>query len=259
MEPTIEFSKVYLKIERNYVLSNVNFKVNKGERWAIVGPNGSGKTTILRIVNGYLRPSAGQIVFHGGSESVQLEDVRKKTGFVSSFLDNLLESEDSVLDVVVSGKFGATRLWEIPPYDAVKEAKKLLKQLGCHRFQDRHLADLSQGERQKILIARSMTPEPALLTFDEPCASLDLGAREQFLQGLETIARKNRSLSMIYVTHRIDEIPQVFDHALLLKKGRVLASGLMNQVLTEDNLSKCFGVRVTIKKWKNRFYPVVGG
>ena len=240
MEPTIEFSKVFLKIEQNYVLSNVNFKVNKGERWAIVGPNGSGKTTILRIVNGYLRPSSGRVIFDDWSESVQLEDVRKKTGFVSSFLDNLLESEDSVLDVVVSGKFGATRLWEVPPYGAVKVAKRLLKQIDCQRFQDRSLADLSQGERQKILIARSMMCEPVLLTFDEPCASLDLEAREQFLQGLETIARKNRNLSMIYVTHRIDEIPPIFDHALLLKKGRVLAFGSMKDVLTEDNLSKCF-------------------
>ncbi len=259
MDQVVEFSKVHLRIEQNHVLSNVNFRVNKGEKWAIVGPNGSGKTTVLRIVNGYLQPSRGRVSFHGDSEAVELYDVRKNTGFVSSFLDNLLESEDSVLDIVVSGKYGATRLWEIPPFEAVQRARKLLRQLGCERFEDRRLAELSQGERQKILIARSMMSEPTLLTFDEPCASLDLGAREQFLKGLETIARKNRSLSMIYVTHRIDEIPAVFNHALLLKKGRILASGAIKRVLTEDNLSKCFGVRVAIKKWKNRFYPVVLG
>lgn len=257
MEPVIKLSNVSLRIGQNRVLSNVNLVVNRGERWAIVGPNGSGKTTILRIVNGYLRPSSGSASFDGDTGAV--EEVRKKTGFVSSFLDNLLVSEDSVLDVVVSGKFGATRLWEIPPYDVVKQARKLLHQLGCVRFEDRSLAELSQGERQKILIARSMMPEPVLLTFDEPCASLDLGAREQFLQGLETTARKNRTLSMIYVTHRIDEIPGAFDHALLLKNGRVLASGPINRVLTKDKLSKCFGVNVTIKKWKNRYYPVVLG
>lgn len=253
----VEFVHVNLTIEKNHVLSDISLKVNRGERWAIVGPNGSGKTTMLRIINGYLRPSDGSVSFHGDAESVELDNVRKKTGFVSSFLDNLLESEDSVLDVVVSGKYGATRLWEVPPYETVEQARRLLRELGCEKFEDRSLADLSQGERQKVLIARSMMPKPNLLTFDEPCASLDLGAREQFLKGLERIAKRNRSLSMIYVTHRIDEIPSVFNHALLLRKGRVIASGEIRRVFTEANLSKCFGLRVAIKRWENRFYPVV--
>lgn len=102
-----------------------------------------------------------------------------------------------------------------------------------------------------------MMPDPVLLTFDEPCASLDLGARELFLNGLETIAKRNKSLSMIYVTHRIDEIPNYFDHLLLLREGKVLASGAMKKVMTSRNLSVCFGINVSIKHWRNRFYSVV--
>jgi len=253
----VEFSRVDVKIEKKKVLSDVNFSVRKGERWAIVGPNGSGKTTLLRMVNGYLRPSSGQVSFQGEVEKVELDAVRKQTGFVSSFLDNLFESHDSVLDIVVSGNYGATRLWNVPPYEVVQKARRLMRQLGCGRFEDRRLSELSQGERQKILIARSMMPDPLLLTFDEPCAALDLGARELFLNGLEIIARRNKSLSMIYVTHRIDEIPNCFDHLLLLREGKVLAGGAMKKVMTSRNLSKCFGINVSIRHWRNRFYSVV--
>jgi iron complex transport system ATP-binding protein len=256
-ESIVEFSHVGVKIESKKVLSNVNFSIKKGERWAIVGPNGSGKTTILRVINGYLRSSSGQVSFQGKVEEVELEGVRKQTGFVSSFLDGLFESQDSVLDIVVSGKYGATRLWDVPPYEIVQKARRLMRQLGCAKFEDRRLCDLSQGERQKVLIARSMMPDPILLTFDEPCASLDLSARELFLNGLETVARRNKSLSMIYVTHRIDEIPNSFDQALLLREGRVIASGAMKKVMTSRNLSRCFGINVSIKRWRNRFYSVV--
>jgi iron complex transport system ATP-binding protein len=257
--PLVTLSQVGLKIGRKMILSGVNFKLRRGERWAIIGPNGSGKTSLLRIINGYLRPSGGSALFRGENSLTDLESIRKIAGFVSSFLDNLVENDDSVLDVVVSGRFGATKLWSIPDFEIVERARKLMRQLGCGKFEDRRLSELSQGERQKILIARAMMPEPVLLTFDEPCASLDLAARETFLRGLETIARRHRSLSMIYVTHRIDEIPGVFDHALLLKNGNVVASGTRSDVMNEKNLSECLGVKVAMKKWRNRFYPVVYG
>src|SRR5579864_9142907 len=173
--------------------------MNPGEKWAIVGPNGSGKTTLLKIVNGYLRPSMGEVSVLGGKfGETSLPEIRKRSGFVSSYLDNLLESDDNTLDVVVSGMYGATRLWGVPPKEDVKRAQEILRELGCARFEDRRLRELSQGERQKILIGRALMPDPGLLTFDEPCASLDLGARESFLKGIEAIAkdRKRAALAM---------------------------------------------------------------
>jgi iron complex transport system ATP-binding protein len=253
----VELSHAGVRIENTRILSGINFSVKEGERWAIVGPNGSGKTTLLKIVNGYLRPSAGKVSYQGKVSEVELEGVRKQTGFVSSSLDNLLEPDVSVLDIVVSGKYGATRLWDVPRYEDVQKARLFLRQLGCGKFEDRRLSELSQGERQKILIARSMMPDPVLLTFDEPCASLDLGARETFLKGLNAIATGNKSLAMIYVTHRIDEIPSCFNHVLLLKKGKVLASGTMDNTMTGKNLSRCFGVEIVVKLWGGRLYPVV--
>jgi len=119
--------------------------------------------------------------------------------------------------------------------------------------------ELSQGERQKILIGRALMPDPGLLTFDEPCASLDLGAREAFLKGIEAISkdRKRVSLAMIYVTHRIDEIPDCFTNAILMKKGKPMAIGKIGKVMTGENLSRCFDVKVEVKRWRNRLYPVV--
>ncbi len=119
------------------------------------------------------------------------------------------------------------------------------------------LNELSQGERQKVLIGRSLMADPTLLTFDEPCAPLDLGSRESFLKGIDTIARDRKSLAMIYVTHRIDEIPECFTKALLLKKGRPMAQGNIEKVITSQNLSKCFGLNVEVKRWRGRLYPVV--
>ena len=255
----VEFSHVGVNIEHRKVLSDVCLAINKGERWAIVGPNGSGKTTLLRIINGYLRPSSGVITFRGKTAEVEFDKVRTETGFVSTYLDKLIDTDDSVLDIVVSGRYGATRLWQVPDYESVRRAKRLMRQLRCSTLEDRRLSELSQGERQKVLIARAMMPEPVLMTLDEPCASLDIGTRESFLRGLETIAATYESLAMIYVTHRIDEIPSIFSHAILLKKGRIVSSGSKSEVITETNLGECFGVRVSIKKWNNRFYPVVDG
>ncbi len=259
-EPVVSFSQVSVTIQKNRALSNVTFNIREGQKWAVIGPNGSGKTTMLKIVNGYLRPSGGEVtVLDGKFGHANLSEMRKKAGFVSSYLDNLIESNDNVLDIVVSGRYGATRLWAVPPFEDVQKARRLLRQLGCMRFEDRALRDLSQGERQKVLIARALMPDPLLLTFDEPCASLDLGAREVFLAGIDAIARnpRQKALSMIYVTHRIDEIPSCFTHALLMKKGRVLASGKIEQVINSENLSNCFAIGVEVRRWRNRLYPVI--
>ncbi len=121
----VEFSHVSEDIQNNRVLSDISFQINSGERWTIVGPNGSGKTTILKIINGYLRPSEGRVVVLGGVfGETSLPEIRKKSGFVSSYLDNLLVSNDNVLDIVVSGRYGATRLWEVPPVDDVRKGRK---------------------------------------------------------------------------------------------------------------------------------------
>lgn len=241
------------------VLSDVDLQINLGENWAIVGPNGSGKTTLLKIMNGYLRPSEGRIEALGEKfGDVDLRELRKDIGFVSSYMNDLVSLDDNVLDIVVAGRNAATRLWAVPPGEDVEQALKLLKLLGCSRYSDSMLRDLSQGEKQKIMIARALMTDPKLLALDEPCAGLDLKSRESFLSSLLKLASKG-SASMVYVTHRIDEIPRCFTNALLLKHGKVLAQGKISTILNSKNLSKCFEVDVSVKKLHGRYFPIVIG
>ena len=187
-----------------------------------------------------------------------LREFRRKVGMVSSYLNDLLLLDDNVLDIVVSGAYAQTRLWGIPQGEFVRKARSLLRHLGCLRYEDSKLRELSQGERQKVMIARALMPDPKLLTFDEPCAGLDLTSRESFLSGIEKIAKSKKALSILYVTHRLDEIPGCFNKALLLKEGSIIASGNIGTVLTGRNISRCFGVRAKVEKSNNRFYAIIG-
>ena len=252
----LHLSGVGVALNGNIILRDVNIEVRLGDNWAIVGPNGSGKTTLLKVINGYQRVSSGEVrVFEEKVGETDTQEMRKKIGMVSSFLNELVVSDDNVLDVVVSGAYAQTRLWSIPEENFVRQARGLLRRLGCLEYQDRRLRELSQGERQKVLIARALMSKPGLLALDEPCAGLDLGARETFISGLDRIA--NPRLSILYVTHRIDEIPSCFDKALLLKDGEIISSGKIDSVLTGKKLSECFDVQVSVEKSKGRFYAIV--
>ncbi len=241
------------------VLTNISLEIKSGENWAIVGPNGSGKTTLLKIINGYLRPSEGSIEVLGQkSGEADLREMRKEIGFVSAYMNDLISLDDNVLDIVVAGRSAATRLWAIPPAEDVKRGRKLLRLLGCSRYEDSNLRELSQGEKQKILIARALMTDPKLLVLDEPCAGLDLKSRESFLSSLSRLAARG-SISMVYVTHRIDEIPKCFTNALLLRRGKPVARGKIDSVINSKNLSKCFEVDILVRKVQGRYFAIVNG
>lgn len=256
-DSAISLSNVGAVLGGKQVLRSVNLEIKRGENWVIVGPNGSGKTTLLKVINGYQRMSQGSANVLGETfGDTDLRNLRKKISMVSSYLADLVLLDDNVLDIVVSGGYAQTRLWSIPEAEKVNKARSLLKRLGCLKYEDRTLRDLSQGERQKVIIARALMSHAELLTLDEPCAGLDLKARESFLSSLEKVA-KDHALTIIYVTHRIDEIPEGFDHALLLRKGNIIAKGNIASVFTSKNISKCFELKIQVKEWRGRFYPII--
>lgn len=248
---------VGLSIDGKPILKAINWEVRRGENWVVVGPNGAGKTSLLRLINGYHWPTTGKVRVLGKQfGGADLRELRKEIGLVSPYVTDWIPDNQRVLDVVFSGKFASIGLW-VSPSDVDKRfAVALLRRMGCGRYASNKFGTLSQGEKQKVVIARALMARPRLLTLDEPCSGLDLAARERFLKAISNVAVK-RNPSMVYITHRIEEIPRGFTHAILMRNGRVLKRGKMKVVLTDEYLSSCFGVGIRVKRLKGRYYALV--
>ncbi len=236
--------------DKQYILKEVNWHVKAGEHWAIVGLNGSGKTTLLNIINGYVWPSSGGIKVLGKEFGrVDIWDIRRSIGWVSPSLQERLYVHEEVVDIVLSGKYASIGLYERPAAADLERASDLLDQIGCASLAERRYETLSQGEKQKVLIARALMNNPKLLILDEPCSGLDILSREQFLSTIEKLCRREEAPNLLYVTHRIEEIMPVFAKALLLRRGEVHSLGDTGAVLTSENLSRFFEIPVDVQ-WR---------
>lgn len=250
----IEVTDVSYRREESAILTSVNWSVQYGEHWVIMGVNGSGKTTLLNLITGYLWPTKGKISVLGHSfGQVDLRELRKSIGWVSSSLgERFFQAVPSevALDVVISGKFASMGL-----YTNVRQADKDEAMLRMEAFSCSHLANkpfrlLSQGEKQRVLLARAWMAKPQLLILDEPCTGLDVYAREQLLTSIDKLAREAEAPTLLYVTHHAEEVLPVFSHVLLLQNGQVRAAGDKNNVLTSSALSEAFGINVSVS-WQN--------
>ena len=246
----------HLRIERGgtVILDNVSWSVQPGEHWAVLGANGSGKTSLLSAVTGYFMPTAGDIELlgHRYGES-DWRELRCRVGIVSSAVRQLMAEEEPALDSVITGRRAMIDLWGKVTAAERREAKRILAQVECSYLAERPWGVLSQGERQRVLIGRALMARPKLLILDEPCAGLDPGAREHFLLFLQRLGAKRNSPTLVLVTHHVEEIMPVFSHALLLQGGRVLACGRKNEVLSSVSLSKAFDTRIKLLKSGGRF------
>ena len=246
----------YSSFDNKKILQSINWTVQQGEHWAILGPNGSGKTTLLRISCGYIWPNDGGIVYRKGKELIDLGELRKSIGWVTSTLVAQIPSRERALRTVASGKFAQIGLWEKPTKRDYAQAGQYLDQMGCSHLMTQEFGTLSQGEQQKVLIARARMTRPYLIFLDEPCAGMDPGAREIFLAGLQKLGRQKEVPSLIYVTHHIEEILPLFKKTLILKDGRILDSGKTGAILKRDVLEKLYGVSLSITKKKGRYWPM---
>lgn len=251
MTTIISLENISLTRNKVKILHPMSWTFNKGEHWAILGLNGSGKTSILNLVSGYLFPSTGTVTVLGNEYGkVNLHELRKKIGFVSTSLDRFsqLVNRDTVERVVVSGKYASFGLYEKVPEEEFTEAKTLLKQLRLHYLIGKKFHLLSQGEQRRVLIARALINDPSILILDEPCSGLDILSREEVIQMIESISD---TCHIIYVTHHLDELVETISHALLLKDGQIVASGKKEEVLTEQLLTDTYAIPVNIE-WHNK-------
>jgi iron complex transport system ATP-binding protein len=245
-----------LRIERGgtTILNNVSWRVKRGEHWAILGANGSGKTSLLSALTGYLMPTDGEISMLGETYGQSdWRELRKKIGFVSSTVRQLMADDELALETVASGKYAMIDFWGRLSRTDKATANRLLKQVECEYLVGRPWRVLSQGERQRVLIGRALMAKPRVLILDEPCAGLDPAAREHFLQFLQRLGRQENSPTLVLVTHHVEEIMPVFSHVLILKNGRLLAAGKKPDVLNSKNLATAFGTRLRLRRMGNRY------
>jgi iron complex transport system ATP-binding protein len=241
---------------RKTILGRVDWSAGTGEHWGIVGPNGAGKTTLLRIASAQMRPTEGKAWVLGGQLGrVPLHELRRRIGLVEPSLGRRFYPEQRALDVVLSGLAGTILLADRLPPEAFDRAGAALAGVGAGELALRTFASCSEGERARILLARGLIADAPLLALDEPAAGLDLPGRELLLASFERAVRERPGLTTLTVTHHIEELSPSTSHALLLREGRVVAAGALGEALTDETLSACFGLQLTVERIGGRLFP----
>ena len=255
MSEVVNFSSVTIKRNGQPILDDVNWSVEPNQRWAIIGPNGAGKTTLLRVAAAQIQPSSGEARILGKTMGeVNVFELRTRIGFASNALTDHIPNSEKVLDAVMTASYGITGRWN-ENYEEldVKRARRVLGEWGLSEFEDRAFGTLSDGEKKRVQIARSVMTDPELMLMDEPVASLDMAAREQTVQLLGEYAKSPSAPAMVVVTHHIEEIPEGFTHALLISGGKIHSHGPIQQVLTSERVSDCFNYQLTVISNQGRF------
>jgi iron complex transport system ATP-binding protein len=230
------------------VLDRIHWQVADGDRWVVLGPNGSGKTTMLGVAGARVWPTSGQVEVLGERLGhVDVRTLRPRVALVSGAVTRQLRADVTAREVVASGRYGALETWwhKYTARDWAK-ADQLLAQGGVVEIAHRSFGVISEGERQQVLLARALMSDPELLLLDEPFAGLDLGARERLLMRLNAVASDDASPPVVLVTHHCEEIPPGFSHAGLVRAGSMIAAGPLAEVITSENVSACFDVPVTV-------------
>jgi iron complex transport system ATP-binding protein len=241
---------VGVRYDKSMLLRDVDWTVRGDESWVVIGPNGAGKTTLLQVAGALMMPTEGTAEILGEPvDGADLLDLRTRIGFASAALADRVPPAEKVIDLVLTASYGILGR-DAEDYDSfdVTRAVELLDALGCAHLIRRRFATLSEGERKRVQIARSLMPDPELLLLDEPAAGLDLGGREDVLQRISLLAADPQAPMIVLVTHHVEEVPAGFTHAMALRKGAVLAAGPLHEVFTERNLSKCFGLPLLVEQ-----------
>ncbi len=262
MEAILEIRDLVVQRGKARILDRLSWRVAKGEHWVILGANGSGKTSMLSALTGYLTPSDGTLRLLGEEYGESdWRELRRRVGIVSSAIRQKVPDWDTADLVVVGGKYAMLDYWGRVTKADRAAAMTELRRVGCAHLAGREWGVLSQGERQRVLIARALMASPAVLILDEPCAGLDPVARERFLGFIEKLAARKNSPALIFVTHHVEEITPAFTHGLLLRSGRVDACGEISSVLTSASLSRAFGAKLRLHRRDGRYAlsPVKSG
>ena len=255
MVAVLEFADVSVRRGTATLIDTISWRVDEPDRWVVLGPNGAGKTTLLQVAAGMIHPTDGVAGILGEVlGTVDVFELRPRIGMTSAALAERIPRSEKVLDVVVSAGYGIIGRWR-ETYDDLdyERADELLAEVGVQRLADRTFGTLSEGERKRVQIARALMTDPELLLLDEPAAGLDLGGREELVSRLSGLALDPDAPASVLVTHHVEEIPLGYTHGLLLREGRIVASGLLDDVLTDEALTETFGLPLAVAKRRGRY------
>ncbi len=255
MAQVLQVANVTVVRDGKTILGPIDWQVNENERWVILGPNGAGKSTLFSLCSSQIHPTTGTVHILGSRlGAVDVFELRPRIGFMGSTLVNQFPEDEKVLDVVLTAAYAMLGRWQ-EPYELWDEsrAQGLLTTLGVRELAGRKFFTLSEGEKKRTLIARSLMADPEILLLDEPAAGLDLGGREDLLRRFDALASDPYSPATLMITHHIEEIPAGSTHALLLKSGGVIASGPIGEVVTSEYLTKAYEMPISVAMTNNRF------
>lgn len=257
MEKILSYKNVSFRRDGREILKDINWEIKKGENWALLGLNGSGKSTLLSMIPAYTFATSGEVsVFEKKFGTCVWAEVKEKVGFVSSSLNTFSDSlnNQTLNNIVLSGKYNSIGIYQEITQKDREKANNIIKDFKLSHLKLNKYITLSQGEQRKTLLARAFMNEPSLLILDEPCSGLDIRAREIFLKTLE---ESKSDIPFIYVTHQIEEIISSITHVAILDNGEIMSQGNKFEVLTEENLSKLYGIDLKIEWSNNRPWLIV--
>lgn len=253
MDASLQLKSVSFIRDGCSILKEINFTVQSNERWLVLGANGSGKTSLLRIAALHEHPSSGSVTVLGESlGTTDVRTLRRRIGYMSASLATSLREQLTSQEVVMTAKYAALEpWWHTYDNEDRKRALECLKRMSVGDVAERSFGTLSSGEQQRVLLARTLMTDPGIIFLDEPSARLDLGGREFLVQALGELTADTSAPPLVIVSHHVDEIPPGMTHILYLSQGTVMASGAVAEVLTSSMLSECFGLNLHLEKRAN--------
>ncbi|MCE0539413.1 ABC transporter ATP-binding protein [Kineosporia rhizophila] len=259
MADVLDLDGVTIMRGGNALLDDVSWQVSEGERWVVLGPNGAGKTTLLQVAAARMHPTRGSAVILGETlGGTDVFELRPRIGLASAALAERIPAEEVVRDVVLTAAYAIAGRWR-EEYDKLDHGRAgdLLAAFGVEHLVERTFGTLSEGERKRVQLARSLMTDPELVLLDEPAAGLDLGSRETLVRDLAELAGDRRSPVLVLVTHHVEEIPPGFTHVLMLRGGQVVTAGPIGATLNDENLTKTFDVPLNVQQVAQRWTAVL--
>lgn len=250
MASVVELSGVGVQRGNKQLLDDISWQVEEDERWVLIGPNGAGKTTLLQILATQMHPTRGMAEILGEVlGTIDVFELRPRIGVTSAAVADRIPRSETVRDVIVSASYAVVGRWR-EHYDEMDlgRAEELMTQMRIEDLGERTFGTLSEGERKRVQIARSLMTDPELLLLDEPAAGLDLAGREELVRTLGELALDAYAPASVLVTHHVEEIPQGITNALLLKEGRIIAQGAIDDVITDASMSETFEVPLHLER-----------